>query len=102
PPYTTHPSRLSLHAALPIYFRHRLPFALGASEVHGQPLLAGHDPVHPGRDMDLEPFLLEGASQRLGDFRIGGRQDPVEHLDHAGDRKSTRLNSSHGSISYSV
>src|SRR5207245_7338673 len=30
------------------------------------------------------------------------RRGPAAHLAHPGDRKSTRLNSSHGSISYAV
>src|SRR5690348_17384160 len=40
--------------------------------------------------------------RRLVDRAVGVQRLPGEHLDHGPDRKSTRLNSSHPSISYAV
>src|SRR5438128_8485469 len=70
---TTEIYTLSLHDALPI-------FEAEPVQGHGQQ-----------RDRDL----LAGGEQHVHLSRIGRVRD-------AGDRKSTRLNSSHGSISYAV
>src|SRR5207245_8418977 len=45
----------------------------------------------------FKPVTL-GAARRKRQYRI----EPVERLNRRLDRKSTRLNSSHGSISYAV
>src|SRR5438128_9858986 len=45
---------------------------------------------------------LRGARRRGGHRRQAGRMDGNARRDGARDRKSTRLNSSHGSISYAV
>src|SRR3989449_6713488 len=43
-----------------------------------------------------------GAMERGGRDRYAQRDEPVQKLVPEGDRKSTRLNSSHGYISYAV
>src|SRR5258707_5438996 len=75
---TTEIYTLSLHDALPIY-RDVVP----QSRQHG---CRGIDPRQPDR--------WRGAAGRL-------RQDHASPVD-GGDRKSTRLNSSHANISYAV
>src|SRR3712207_8550546 len=58
-----------------------------------------HDPVAPERreelavDVHRRLWLLEGPRQRDADVGV---------LGFTGDRKSTRLNSSHANISYAV
>src|SRR5437870_10706168 len=74
-PTATEISTLSLHDALPIY-------------VHAACL----DPVDP----------VEGASGRQQLPRNGTERIEKSQLDRRGDRKSTRLNSSHVAISYAV
>src|SRR5207245_10831062 len=72
---------LSLHDALPISGHHG---ALGAARA-----------LHPRR-LRLRALRVRRARDRV-------RADAAAADDHAGgDRKSTRLNSSHGSISYAV
>src|SRR5207245_11561233 len=81
PPPTPPPSPLSLHDALPIL--------LSDCVVYPSP---GDSPL------DFLPYAASGKPQP-GAFRLG----PTPGLGLAGgDRKSTRLNSSHGSISYAV
>src|SRR2546430_8375295 len=79
---TTEIYTLSLHDALPIwlFFRQR-----------------------------VDKLSLGHALQRLGNARKGRSQaaavvpEPqTQHAQHRGDRKSTRLNSSHSQISYAV
>src|SRR3712207_7171531 len=68
-------------------------------------------------ERDVEPQLLQSAHGRLADRRLGDPADPAaEHVQRdalrgrepggdghrVGDRKSTRLNSSHANISYAV
>src|SRR2546422_10762721 len=77
-------STLSLHDALPISARkaHLLRRLLGLAVVGRAP------PRGQVRDQPLVHLALEP--------RLGGAQTEV----HSADRKSTRLNSSHGYISY--
>src|SRR5207245_9762222 len=91
----------SLHDALPIYGdpasdarRAPLPAAGGAGDRgHHAPLRAQPRPPHP-------PSLRARARpERGGDDAV---PRAAEDLQRGLDRKSTRLNSSHGSISYAV
>src|SRR5699024_12011730 len=85
-------SALSLHDALPI-----LPGDLGGIEEHvaEQPVLrrVGH---HPADEVTVDRPSTRAAG-------VGGEAalPPHVHREHR-DRKSTRLNSSHVSISYAV
>src|SRR3712207_7030217 len=87
---TTEIYTLSLHDALPIL---------------GDGLRPGRPPgPRPEDAVDHQALLgLEAADHRLGAWTEDavGSQDPAA-LDHALDRKSTRLNSSHANISYAV
>src|SRR3712207_7052606 len=86
-PATTEIYTLSLHDALPI--------SAVAAERHGRardPRARHGEAVALGRRVDLRP----GRPRRDGD-RAGGGIDGER-----GDRKSTRLNSSHANISYAV
>src|SRR5207249_10350617 len=98
PTSPTDPSTLSLHDALPISGarQDREQRHLGKGDrriavVGHQDVLAGHGQLVPAAGArpvhDAEPRLL----------RLAGR-----FLDGVTDRKSTRLNSSHVSISYAV
>src|SRR5207245_7402723 len=80
---------LSLHDALPICVRRQL-----REDAHGQvgELLVGH-PVHCLRS--LSAFFGQGLAHSHARPRLVIRSC-------GRDRKSTRLNSSHGSISYAV
>src|SRR2546426_1756942 len=66
----------------------------GGVEVQGgvEGLFLLHDPIHDGRDV-VPPRVAARPAQGLGMTLDDGR---------AGDRKSTRLNSSHLVISYAV
>src|SRR2546427_8612457 len=48
--------------------------------------------------------LVHGQANDLNTMLVLARREGIEHgqLAHAGDRKSTRLNSSHSQISYAV
>src|SRR5207245_11338220 len=100
PPATSALSTLSLHDALPIWNCWQTPDRAGG------PLGGGRSPAFPparrragrrgprrgtltGRDVLIEPIWGSGDSRH-------GEATAEE------DRKSTRLNSSHGSISYAV
>src|SRR5207253_7218310 len=93
PPSPTAPSPLSLHDALPICPGERpgrvpprpLPLPAGGP--------AGPDP--PGRPRQPLPAEAGGGTGGPGDRPDRGGQA-------GGDRKSTRLNSSHVAISYAV
>src|SRR5688572_30894231 len=74
---------LSLHDALPIFLR--------ALDPELAPALAD-DAVHRGEAEAGAPAPLLGRVERLEEVRE----------DLGGDRKSTRLNSSHSQISYAV
>src|SRR3712207_8278574 len=87
---TTEIYTLSLHDALPIWSRG----SRGAG--HPRPRGAGHDPA-----------ALEGVPVRhvrpAGRGRLGHpRELAGDAVPCPGDRKSTRLNSSHANISYAV
>src|SRR3989475_2779794 len=84
---TTEIYTLSLHDALPIYQEERRPPAQGRDvSGHG----AGRGQGHGARGTRA-PFLERAAARRLH-----------RRLPARGDRKSTRLNSSHSQISYAV
>src|SRR2546429_5567717 len=72
---TTEIYTLSLHDALPIFDG-----------------TAAGQPAHIGPIDEVADPLLSGDEHKVGGRRVGLR----------GDRKSTRLNSSHGYISYAV
>src|SRR5437763_5781060 len=78
---------LSLHDALPI--------CDGGSPLHR--LAAGEvGPQSPEGGLEVDATVLVEALVLLGDHRL------LEHLGDVGDRKSTRLNSSHRCSSYAV
>src|SRR5258707_11485672 len=54
-------------------------------------------------DPDIALLELIERARQVGDHEIGhGLGRAAGHLGHGGDRKSTRLNSSHANISYAV
>src|SRR3712207_8618248 len=61
-------------------------------QVHGRDLAGGHGRLQLG-----DALLGDVERRRLGSARCAG----AKH-DQQGDRKSTRLNSSHANISYAV
>src|SRR5207245_10247263 len=92
---------LSLHDALPICHED-----IGSDQIEGLPR---------GPQTEADTLLLRlGGEERVEDLRHVLRLDANAGVAHAGDdavvlksgdhqdRKSTRLNSSHGSISYAV
>src|SRR2546422_8357646 len=84
---TTEIYTLSLHDALPIF---------------GAAVVGDDEPV--GIDVeerDGEPLGCEAVTEGPGHDLHDGRR-PVGAVPGTGDRKSTRLNSSHGYISYAV
>src|SRR5699024_11962671 len=85
-PPTTASYPLSLHDALPI------SRAIDLDD-------RGGDKRHRAWRQGHRRGVAEGQAGRGGRAGAGQRADPVEH---EGDRKSTRLNSSHVSISYAV
>src|SRR3712207_9447427 len=65
-------------------------------------LLEAADQQHLAKD-ELTGLLVGQRVRVLLDARVGGLADPRLVLRrHCGDRKSTRLNSSHANISYAV
>src|SRR5207249_10289789 len=93
---------LSLHDALPIYQNprgegderpHRVHRALAAQDQKGLLFQAAHD-------------ACQGGIQGYTEGQKNGQRTQVFHIFSSrvldGDRKSTRLNSSHVSISYAV
>src|SRR5207248_9179415 len=98
PPTTTYP--LSLHDALPICDVDREP--AGALQWFVVGVDAAGDEVHQreagdvdGEEHEPECHLVAGRPRPAGQFRPP-RGQPLR------DRKSTRLNSSHRTISYAV
>src|SRR5207245_10111441 len=98
---TTHTSSLSLHDALPISVdRAQRRIRQWARVQRSQPveyLLFARRGERLGRLLCLGAPDLLGVASPLADQRHDAL---VEIIDR--DRKSTRLNSSHGSISYAV
>src|SRR3712207_7641787 len=86
----------------------------GGEHAPAAPLYALDEPFEPvlppGRGDDRSPFARERLHRRLADTaRSAGHYrhlavQPARHtiLPPVGDRKSTRLNSSHANISYAV
>src|SRR5690606_42056401 len=85
---THHISALSLHAALPIYHGHADERRRGADPRRGR-ARAGLRRVGRRREA-------------AGPARLAGRGERASAGGARGDRKSTRLNSSHVKISYAV
>src|SRR5699024_11805174 len=93
---------LSLHDALPIY-RDRLPAGISglSAKIHDLGMMFGlwFEPEMTNKDSDLyrqhPDYIIETPNRHASQ----GRKQYV--LDFS-DRKSTRLNSSHVSISYAV
>src|ERR1041385_9502173 len=66
----------------------------------GRLLLRGNNGTGKSRVLALQlPFLLDGE---IIPQRVEPDQDPAKRMEWNLDRKSTRLNSSHGYISYAV
>src|SRR5207245_11071171 len=89
-PPPTNPPPLSLHDALPICIHQRqcrIPTPAGSYLSY--------------RASQAEPGRRDGERIRLRGCSCGAVRDPGSESKGA-DRKSTRLNSSHGSISYAV
>src|SRR3712207_9121731 len=91
-PYTTL-FRSELAVAVGVVRPGRLPRPGGAAE-HAEPVVGGPVPVVPPAPAEVVPRPLRAA-------RWGGERG-AEPLVALGDRKSTRLNSSHANISYAV
>src|SRR5438128_8863366 len=87
---TTSIYTLSLHDALPIYVD-------DVEEVGGHVLRVDERGMPGCRALDVRAGVLEALVERDRD----GGEAPITELNKR-DRKSTRLNSSHGSISYAV
>src|SRR5207245_7669045 len=87
---------LSLHDALPIYAHRTASTVLEAQQDRGG-VLRGDPPVYRfGRS-----FRRKSLDRSLRLVTCPNKGGQVRH-DGCEDRKSTRLNSSHGSISYAV
>src|SRR2546429_2034076 len=88
---------LSLHAALPIYPEHGDPAHQLGIKISG---LLRH---HFARRRDFHHLLDVAGIQQKRNLRASAVHGDVEQvMKIATDRKSTRLNSSHGYISYAV
>src|SRR5687768_17851021 len=94
--HTTHIHTLSLHDALPIW---------GKAEgglVHQEQLRPRHQRARHGEHLLLAPGKRAGELGRaLFQTRESG-ENSIDISTKTIDRKSTRLNSSHGYISYAV
>src|SRR5207249_10867835 len=96
PPYTTQLYTLSLHDALPI-----------SAQYFDQYLRGGSQPARRLRAELADHFAARSPRVAGNDRHVPRRQRHARPADHppqylSGDRKSTRLNSSHVSISYAV
>src|SRR5207245_9542985 len=86
---STHLYTLSLHDALPIFY-----------DVHGAVLELAPGEVVRGAVIGDQALAAGGnVGEAIAHLADGG---DVMGAPHVADRKSTRLNSSHGSISYAV
>src|SRR5690242_21155280 len=87
---TSHRCTLSLHDALPI-------FLAAVCSIASPQLLAFADPPLPQLTLPVNDFakVIDGDS-------AAKLTQMIRSLQQASDRKSTRLNSSHMSISYAV
>src|SRR5207245_8347687 len=97
-PATTHISTLSLHDALPILLESMESARARGARLYGE--VVGYGSAGAGTSNALGPHArgFSGAlTAALADAGVGA-PDAV----FTQDRKSTRLNSSHGSISYAV
>src|SRR5207244_6709916 len=93
----SHISPLSLHDALPIYDE-EVRDHLERRREH----LRQHQLILPRAALDHDAAgAVDTVQDAAGDLRFGG-DALVEILERRGDRKSTRLNSSHQIISYAV
>src|SRR5207245_7986390 len=92
---------LSLHDALPIYCREKAKGKsfLRSRSTHGCPTYQCRENRVP-RGLHGKPHAREPGHSRSG--RCSTRGKLSFFRSQSQDRKSTRLNSSHGSISYAV
>src|SRR5207302_10652181 len=90
PPSPSANYTLSLHDALPIY-----PIGLAAK-------LDDLAPRHGDAFLAVEHHRRQHQDGRVDEERDGQRHGGVDRVEADGDRKSTRLNSSHVKISYAV
>src|SRR5207245_5277081 len=95
--HPTYVSTLSLHDALPIWVIEIKPHRWGWKAFEAP----GVEPVFPKKDQAVD-YAQSRACFRSGEVRIFDSTGNVECVIPFEDRKSTRLNSSHGSISYAV
>src|SRR5207245_10843103 len=96
--FSSHPAAsntytLSLHDALPIYFA---PITMLAT-------LPNMLVVHPSLNVSSVQELITLLKANPNKYSFGSAGNGTsQHMSGELDRKSTRLNSSHGSISYAV
>src|SRR5207245_9186675 len=93
--YTTVPYTLSLHDALPISSH------LAGCDSSGNQCWIGSDGQRR-RHSQRNPRRSNGRGDHPAETQINQQSHRSGSSDFIGDRKSTRLNSSHGSISYAV
>src|SRR5207248_7478076 len=92
---------LSLHDALPISKRKRLRRDAGRT-VAAQAVLAIEADAAPHAPRIIERRHLDAPRPHRDRALHGGADRPVRRPEMLVDRKSTRLNSSHRTISYAV
>src|SRR5207249_5280222 len=95
-------STLSLHDALPIFLRNGAQGSRNALRLGNQTEERNErgDCERTGSGHDESSRLVRGRRARIGGRRGASAGDSGVQQTDAGDRKSTRLNSSHVSISY--
>src|SRR5207249_10096534 len=100
-PPPTRTSTLSLHDALPICVRPRQELLAERERIRGE---GAHDLAVGTRSRDRVVDHGDDAAPALPGALGHELLDPIGESRHGGgrDRKSTRLNSSHVSISYAV
>src|SRR5699024_12800616 len=89
---------LSLHVALPIYksLREKIPFRYGGYSIKARGLY--YKPSKLQR-LKIDRFQSDGQNAQFRHIQL---LPNYSHKNYVKDRKSTRLNSSHVSISYAV